>query len=121
MDRLVNTRADRRHAVGLPAMIGGTSEVSGDFDLGMGLLEEESDGGARFILDNPLAPGAEISWAVPGTGITGKGVVVFSRSLESRLRPRFVVGVQRSAPALNRFATIRRWLIPARKVAHPAT
>jgi cellulose synthase (UDP-forming) len=117
MDRLVNTRADRRHAVGLPALIGGTSEVTGDIDLGMGLLEEESDGGARFILDNPLAPGAEIRWNVPGTGISGKGTVVFSRSLESRLRPRFVVGVQRNAPALNRFAAIRRWLIPARKVS----
>jgi hypothetical protein len=118
MDRLVNTRAGRRHAVGLPALIGGTSEVTGEIDLGMGLLEEESDGGARFILDNPLVPGAEIRWNVPGTGIAGKGTVVFSRSLESRLRPRFVVGVRRNAPAPNRFAVIRRWLIPAaRKVS----
>ncbi len=110
VERFINARVSRRHTVGLPVLIG-TPAAPGRVDLGMGLLEDESDGGARFILDSPIAPGTEVLWDVPGTTISGKGEVVFSRSVESSLRPSFVIGVKRSvAQPTERFATLRRWV-----------
>jgi hypothetical protein len=79
-------------------------------ELGMGLLEEESVGGVRLILEEPVEPGSIMRWDVPGTTISGRGTVVFSRAMESPLRVSFIVGVQRLEEPRERFATMRRWV-----------
>ncbi|MDB4916234.1 MAG: glycosyl transferase 2 family protein [Gemmatimonadetes bacterium] len=94
MQRLTNPRAGKRRVVALPALVS-TSTDAGDVELGIGLLEEESRGGVRLILEHPVDPGTAIRWDVPGTNISGRGTAVFSRALESQLRLSFVVGVQR--------------------------
>lgn len=113
IERFANPRGERRITVGLPALIGTTVEGTGDVDLGMGLLEEWSGTDARFVLDNPIEPGTQIRWDVPGTTVSGKGVVAFTRSVESPLRASFVVIVRRSVPERRKVTGIRRWLAPA--------
>ena len=109
MQRFTNPREGRRRVVALPALVSATTE-QGDMDLGMGLLEDESRSGVRLILENPIEPGTTMRWDVPGTTISGRGVVIFSRAVESSLRVSFVVGVQRLAEPRDRFAAMRRWV-----------
>jgi cellulose synthase (UDP-forming) len=120
VERFVNPRGERRIPVGLPALMGTTVDGSGGVDLGMGLLEEWSETDARFVLDNPIEPGTEIRWDVPGTTISGKGTVAFTRAVESPLRASFVVVVRRevTATAGTRFPSLRRWLAPAKVAAN---
>ena len=119
VERFVNPRAERRRIVALPALVAAIGE-DGDTDLGIGLLEEESEGGVRLILENPIEPGTMMKWEVPGTTIAGEGTVVFSRSMETPMRLSFIVGVQRHQAPAARFGAIRRWISPARE-ATPAT
>ncbi|HEX9484914.1 MAG TPA: glycosyltransferase [Gemmatimonadaceae bacterium] len=106
LQRFINPRAGRRHVVALPVLV--TVVIDGEETrMGMGLLEEESRGGVRLILEQPVQPGATMQWEVPGTNIAGRGAVVFSRSLESPLHVSFVVGVQREIPQ-RRFLWLRR-------------
>ena len=109
MQRFINPRESRRRVVALPALVSVTT-AEGESELGMGLLEEESAGGVRLILEEPLEPGSIMRWDVPGTTISGRGTVIFSRAMESPLRVSFVVGVQRLAEPRPRFATVRRWV-----------
>jgi len=113
VERFVNPREGRRTLVGLPALVAAVTG-DGELDLGMGLLEEESEGGVRLILENPIDPGTTMKWDVPGTTIAGTGTVVFSRAVESPLRVSFVVGVQRQIQRSERFSMLRRWITPAR-------
>lgn len=113
VERFVNPREGRRRTIALPALVAATG-ADGEQDLGIGLLEEESAGGVRLILENPIEPGTEMKWEVPGTTIAGQGTVVFSRSVESPLRVSFVVGVQRNVVKSARFAALRRWMTPVK-------
>ena len=118
VERLINPRGERRVSVGLPALLGLHVAGRDDVDLGMGLLEEWSETDARFVVDNPLEPGAEIRWDVPGTTISGHGRVAFTRAVESPLRASFVIVVRRDVALTPRFASLRRWLGPG-KLATP--
>ena len=109
LQRFTNPRESRRRVVGLPALVSATSD-EGDVELGMGLLEEESRTGVRLILENPIEPGTTMRWDVPGTSISGKGVVIFSRALETALRVSFVVGVERIDEPRDRLRVLRRWM-----------
>lgn len=111
VERFVNPREGRRRIVALPALVAATVE-GGELDLGIGLLEEESVGGVRLILENPIEPGTTMRWEVPGTTIAGQGTVVFSRSVESPMRVSFVVGVQRLQQPIDRLSMLRRWIPP---------
>ncbi len=111
VERFVNPREGRRRVVALPALVAATVE-GGELDLGIGLLEEESVGGVRLILENPIEPGTTMRWEVPGTTIAGHGTVVFSRAVESPLRVSFVVGVQRRQEPVDRLSMLRRWIPP---------
>ena len=113
VQRFTNPREGRRRVVALPALISVTTE-EGETELGMGLLEEESRSGVRLILENPIEPGSVLRWDVPGTTISGQGVVIFSRAMESPLRLSFVVGVQRLEEPREFLATWRRWMAPAK-------
>ena len=118
VQRFTNPREGRRNVVALPALVS-TLTDQGEMELGMGLLEEESRGGVRLILENPIEPGTVMRWDVPGTTISGRGTVVFSRSMESPLRVSFVVGVQRMDEPRNRFAAMRRWMTGELPVQRP--
>ena len=109
VQRFTNPREGRRRVVALPALMSVTTE-EGETELGMGLLEDESRSGVRLILENPIEPGTVVRWDVPGTTISGRGVVIFSRAMESPLRLSFVVGVQRLEEPREFFATWRRWM-----------
>ena len=108
VQRFTNPREGRRHVVALPALIS-VNGADGETSLGMGLLEEESRTGVRLILESPVEPGTVVRWDVPGTTISGRGIAVFSRALESPLRLSFVVGVQRMEEPAPSFALWRRW------------
>ena len=108
VQRFTNPREGRRHVVALPALVSITTP-EGETELGMGLLEDESRSGVRLILDNPIEPGTTMRWDIPGTIISGRGVVIFSRAVEAAMRMSFVVGVQRIEEPSDRFAAWRRW------------
>jgi cellulose synthase (UDP-forming) len=105
-------RQGRRIRVELPAMISVTGE-NGEVATGIGLLEELSDEGARLILENPIEPGAKVSYEVPGTDLAGHGVVVFNRAFDSPLQVRFAVGVRRPTRSASwrGLPLIRRWTL----------
>ena len=111
VQRFTNPREGRRRVVALPALMSVTTE-EGETELGMGLLEDESRSGVRLILENPIEPGTVVRWDVPGTTISGRGVVIFSRAMESPLRLSFVVGVQRLEEPSEFLAIWRRWIGP---------
>jgi hypothetical protein len=114
VERFVNPRGERRIPVGLPALIGTSIEGTGDVDLGMGLLEEWSETDARFVLDAALEPGTLLRWDVPGTTISGKGTVAFTRTVESPLRASFVIIVRREAREGPKLGLVQRWLGPGK-------
>lgn len=107
LQRFINSRQGRRRVVALPVFVSTVTDPVDD-KLGMGLLDEESRGGVRLILEQPVEPGTELRWEVPGTTIAGRGIVVFSRSLESPMHVSFVVGVQRELPPRQFLGGLRR-------------
>lgn len=107
LQRFTNPRSDVRYMVGLPALVSATTEGT-EVDLGIGLLEDESRGGVSLILEKPVDAGTLMRWDIPGTTISGRGFVIFSRVLESPLRASFVVGVQRLSEPRDRLAFLRR-------------
>ena len=108
VQRFTNPREGRRHVIALPALISVLGD-DGDTSLGMGLLEEESRNGVRLIVESPIEPGTVMRWDVPGTTISGRGTVVFTRALESPLRLNFVVGIQRMDETAAAVPIWRRW------------
>ncbi len=108
VQRFTNPREGRRRMIALPALIS-TLGDDGDTSVGMGLLEEESRNGVRLIVESAIEPGAVMRWDVPGTTISGRGTVVFTRALESPIRLRFVVGIQRLDESAASVPIWRRW------------
>lgn len=95
MDWVRNHRREQRRAVRMPAtvFVGGRGKKRGR--QATGFLEEISAGGARLIMDAPVAPHTTVHFEVPGTRVHGSGRVVFARAIETPLGVRFAVGVQR--------------------------
>ncbi|HMC54844.1 MAG TPA: glycosyltransferase [Gemmatimonadaceae bacterium] len=109
-ERLSDVRLGRRRQVQLPVAVRVCTADLAECELGLGLLEEMSDAGARLILEQPVEPGASVSWAVPGTTMSGKGTAVFNRAFESMTNVRFAVGVRRErAASRSRVAALRSW------------
>ena len=96
-----NARRERRERVDLPARVEIGRRRPGEKRSreAVGFLEEVSAGGARLVMDDPLVPGTPVRFSVPGTGIEGRGRVVFARSIETPLGVRFAVGVKRQGDA----------------------
>ena len=108
VERFVNPRAGLRQDVGLPALVAVEGE-NGEQDLGIGLLQERSTSGVRLVLESPLTPGSAIRWDVPGTTLSGRGTVVFSRAQPAVMGESYIVGVQMIAEPTLRFAMLKRW------------
>ena len=116
VQRFTNPREGRRYVIALPAMLTRTLD-EGEEQIGLGLLEEQSRGGVRFILDNPVDVGSILNWKVPGTSIAGSGIAIFSHAIESPLRVSFAVGVQRLEERVGYFESWKRRLTPAKTTA----
>lgn len=104
-----NTRARRRQVVQLPAYVS-TDGASGNPATHMGaLLEELSPAGARLLVENPIPPGSDVHFEVPGTALRGEGKVIFTHALESPMGVRFSVGL--SLKTETSVAPRRRWAV----------
>jgi cellulose synthase (UDP-forming) len=95
MDWVRNHRREVRRAVRMPAMVTVGGRGKGRGRPLVGFLEEISAGGARLIMDAPVAPHTVVHFEVPGTRVRGSGRVVFARAIETPIGVRFAVGVQR--------------------------
>ena len=115
-ERLSDIRSGRRRTVQLPAVVRLCADEQ--CELGMGMLEELSDAGARLVLENPVEPGTRITYDVPGTEINGKGTVVFNRAFESPTNVRFSVGVQRDREPHDAWPLLRSWNSAEGTTAH---
>jgi hypothetical protein len=111
-ERLSEMRFGKRRKIQLPVLVKLCDADESHCQLGMGLLEEMSDSGARLILENPIEPGARVTYDVPGTEFTGTGTVVFNRAFESPANVRFAVGVQRDRSDEIRLARPSTWRWP---------
>ena len=65
-----------------------------------------SEGGARLVGGTPIAPGTSVRFAVPGTAVTGSGIVRHVQTLQTPLSIHFSMGVELA----NTPAPSRRWL-----------
>ncbi|HEY6089323.1 MAG TPA: glycosyltransferase [Gemmatimonadaceae bacterium] len=110
---VANIRGERRYFVQLPARVTVESEDGGPPFEGLALLEDVSPRGARLLMEVPVAPQTLITFEVPGTSFSGKGVVVFNRILESPMKVRFVVGLGRQA----RQSRFKAWTSEWRNIA----
>jgi cellulose synthase (UDP-forming) len=109
-ERFSDLRLSHRRTVALPARVrlsGAGTETGTTAQVHVvALLEEVSRTGARFLMDQPVAPGTVVGFDVPGTTLDGEGVVVFNRAFDSPLHVRFAVGI-RSRPEPRPWS---RWL-----------
>jgi cellulose synthase (UDP-forming) len=90
-----NHRREQRRPVRMPATVyvGGKGKKRGRQRVGF--LEEISAGGARLIMDEPVAPHTVVRFQVPGTRVHGTGRVVFARAIETPIGVRFAIGLRR--------------------------
>ncbi|MBD0319137.1 MAG: glycosyltransferase, partial [Gemmatimonadetes bacterium] len=111
-----NARRERREQVRLPARVWLRSAPGAPEEPGrrMALLAEISAGGARLVMDEPVAEGTLVRFAVPGTRIRGVGRAVFSRATETPIGVRFAIGVRRRGGSPPRPQPV-----PERKMAIP--
>jgi cellulose synthase (UDP-forming) len=100
-----NGRAGRRQKVRLPARIALPGAAPGEVDEDFALLEDVGPRGLRLVGERAAAPGTIIRYDVPGLGLSGEGEVIFSRTLETPLGVRFVLGVSSAASSVPG----RRW------------
>ncbi|HST07814.1 MAG TPA: PilZ domain-containing protein, partial [Gemmatimonadaceae bacterium] len=106
---LANIRAEKRYSVKLPARVTVEGDAMQSQTEGLALLEDLSPRGARLLMETPVAPNSVINFEVPGTSFSGRGRVMFNRILESPMKTRFVVGVEREARESRLRAWTREW------------
>lgn len=108
-EMVANTRGEKRFSVQLPARVTVESQDDETPSEGLALLEDVSARGARLLMEVPVPPNRIVSFEVPGTTFSGKGRVIFNRTLETPMKVRFVVGLGRQVPE-SRFRTwTREW------------
>jgi cellulose synthase (UDP-forming) len=88
-----NLRGQKRRLAGLPARLSfggpGTSPVPR-----MMILEEMSDNGARIVGAEPIQPGTQVSFEVPGASVRGSGVVRHVQMLPTLTTSLFSMGIE---------------------------
>jgi hypothetical protein len=90
-----NLRGHRRRLVGLPASVRVDSAIPGELPTTRTfVLEEIGQGGARLIGEAPIAPGTGLSFTVPGSTISGNGVVRHVQTLHTPVALLFSMGVE---------------------------
>jgi hypothetical protein len=106
---VANVRGERRYLVQLPARVMIESQDGKPPVEGLALLEDVSPGGARLLMEIPVAPQTAVTFEVPGTSFSGTGRVMFNRALESPMKVRFVVGLSRQARQSRFKAWTKEW------------
>jgi cellulose synthase (UDP-forming) len=90
-----NLRGHRRRLVGLPANVRVGSPIPGEPEMTRTfVLEEIGHGGARLIGDAPIPPGTDVSFTVPGSTLSGTGVVRHVQTLQTPVAVMFSMGVE---------------------------
>jgi cellulose synthase (UDP-forming) len=109
VEKVGNVRDEKRYDVQLPARVLIEGEDGAPPAEGLALLEDVSASGARLLMEVPVPPNRLVTFEVPGTSFSGKGRVVFNRTLETPMKVRFVVGlgVQRRGSRLRAWS--REW------------
>jgi len=92
-------------------------EVVSEAGRRLGVLEETSRRGARFLLDRPIERGAAFAYRVPGTPIEAAALAVFCRELNTPFGSRFVVGARHASGKVDDALFIDRQESNMRKVA----
>jgi cellulose synthase (UDP-forming) len=113
-----NLRGARRQLAGLPAhvSVGGANGTRPAQLAGLMILEDMSDGGARLVGTTLIEPGTAVSFNVPGTAVSGAGVVRHVQALQTSVAMRFSIGVEFSrAPVAS-----RSWLPRLEKTESPS-
>ncbi|HEX9310709.1 MAG TPA: glycosyltransferase [Gemmatimonadaceae bacterium] len=106
---VADIRGERRYSVQLPARVVIEGEDGEPPTKGLALLDDLSPRGARLLMEIPVAPSSVVYFEVPGTSFSGIGRVVFDRALESPMKVRFVVGLQRETRESRLRAWTREW------------
>jgi cellulose synthase (UDP-forming) len=100
-----NLRGGRRRLVGLPASVRIENAPAGTDMTRTLVLEEIGTGGARLIGESLIPPGTPISFTVPGSSLSGSGIVRHVQSLQTSVSVLFSMGVQfNTLPSANRSA-----------------
>jgi cellulose synthase (UDP-forming) len=109
--RFRNRRGERRHVVQLPVLVELDERGRGweRAEQLVGVLDDSSASGASLILAVPVVPGARIRFAMPGTPLSGEGVGLYTKPLETPVGVRYAVGVAR-VPEAAWPAAQSRWL-----------
>jgi hypothetical protein len=108
-EKVGNVRDEKRYDVQLPARVLIEGEAGEAPAEGLALLEDVSATGARLLMEVPVPPNRVVTFEVPGTNFSGKGRVVFNRTLETPMKIRFVVGLGRQVRGSRRKAWNREW------------
>ena len=102
--RNLRSGGGRRRLAGLPAQVAvGTGAALSTF-----ILEDISERGARIVGGTPIAPGTAVRFDVPGTHVSGAGLVRHVQTLRTPLSILFSMGVELNT--VPRAAGSRRWL-----------
>jgi cellulose synthase (UDP-forming) len=89
----------RRRLVGLPAVVQVPAlRPEGRQSKRLFILEDMSEAGATLIGDAAIPPGTALSFTIPGSPVTGRGIVRHVRSLETSLAVLFSIGVAFDEP-----------------------
>jgi hypothetical protein len=108
-EKVGNVRDEKRYYVQLPARVFIEGEDGAPPAEGLALLEDVSATGARLLMEMPVPPNRVVAFDVPGTNFSGKGRVVFNRTLETPMKVRFVVGLGRQVRGSRRKTWNREW------------
>jgi hypothetical protein len=95
-EMMSNLRGARRHLIGLPAIVrtvGGEGDDRGELTRTL-VLEQLGPSGAGLIGDVPIVPGTRITFTVPGSSLSGAGVVRHVQTLETPVAVLFSMGVE---------------------------
>ena len=85
-----NLRGQKRRLAGLPARL-----TVGDAPASrLMILEEMSEGGARVIGGDPISPGTQVQFEVPGANVRGSGVVRHVQMLPTLTNSLFSMGIE---------------------------
>jgi cellulose synthase (UDP-forming) len=109
---LAGNRSERRVRHKLPARLTIRSRSSDATHHELGLIEDVSPGGARLMMDTPVAPGALIEYDAPGASLGGVGMVVAVRAFETEMGVRFSVGLQH----VDREVSIEEFEVPIEEI-----
>jgi cellulose synthase (UDP-forming) len=97
-----DARRERRHPMRLPVQVAVRASAQWHTErTQLGVLEDTSRAGARFLLDEPVPAGVELRFTIPDTGIHGVATAAYCTELRTPFGARYVVGARRGAGTIE--------------------